>query len=651
MEEILEIRDTCKTPLELLNSNAFLKYLNIYKKQFLKELKSRKNSDQKEEVIHKIEFVEKIQPNIFIEILKIDNLLEDEIAKFKESIRFLEGLFHHYRKKSYTRLIKLHDDILNSKESAESIKDRISQRANKLTDLILETRRLLLTKVDFSIGVRRSQGLECQPNVTCGEISGTSIDLPKAYSKLNEVPLTTHADMRTGIHYTTHANKRAFPFFALDHNPYKDKNFKSSEYVAIPFEVGQWNIVAYIHKSRGCIELEPGLLNLFPFSKVRKLAGSKPDGVFIFGCPNSDMSDLGYHYDKENKILVGLIPNLEDCKYFGYGKKPILTLHNVLCILNDHLPLHCGCTRYVVRFDSKTNEPYISDSFIKADDMGRASLFDNNKIVSKNGNGNIPYFFGTETGAFACLDGFSDYTKMQMEGREIGYNKHAGTNARQIVPVTDYTEVSTGSELDILLYLNNYDLIEPGKSCMSVDMTVDDALDHFRKGARVAAGSTQTHRGKVEISYWANPFPLLKDKDWNDLPEHADLSEKFKKIEKKFFDIIKDRVDSGKMIIGVAHSMLMAGVYGENTDDKLKKCGFNDRELVEHEGPERAARDMINLIKKAAVEKLKSLPEDTNEVDITVAMIGDSRTGKSEMSEKMEEVLSMKGPSPAENLN
>ena len=86
------------------------------------------------------------------------------------------------------------------------------------------------------------------------------------------------------------------------------------------------------------------------------------------------MKDLGYYYDKENKLLIGLIPNIDDCKYFGYGKKPILTLHNVLCILNDHLPLHCGCTRYVVRFDSKTNEPYIADSFIKADDMGRASL-------------------------------------------------------------------------------------------------------------------------------------------------------------------------------------------------------------------------------------------------------------------------------------
>ncbi len=644
MSEILEIRDGCKTPLDLLKSNAFEQYLNIYKKQFVKELKSREQSDQKEEVLHKKEFVEEVSPKTFIKILESkESTSSFNISKNKEYIRFAEGLFHHYRKKSYTRLIKLHDEILSSKESAESIKDRISKRAHNLNDLILETRRILLSKVDFSIGVRRSQGLECQPNVTCGEISGSNIDLPRTYSKLNQVSLTTHADMRTGIHYTTHANKRAFPFFALKQNPFKNEKFNPSDYVAIPFEVGQWNIIAYIHKSRGCIELEPGLLNLFPFSKVRKLSGKRPDGVFIFGCPHSSMDDLGYYYDETENLLVGLIPNIDDCKYFGYGKKPILTLHNVLCILNNHLPLHCGCTRYVVKFDSKTNEPYISDSFIKADDMGRASLFNGNVEDFNDFKVDVPYFFGTETGAFACLDGFSEHTKMQMEGREIGYNKHAGTNARQIVPVTDYTEVSTGSELDILLYLNNYDLIEPGKSCMNVNMDVDEALEHFRKGARVAAGSTQTHRGKVEISYWANPFPLLKDENWKDLPEHEDLSKKFMVIEKKFFNIIKKRVESGKMKIGVAHSMLMAGVYAENTDDKLKKCGFKNRDLVEHEGPERAARDMINLIKQAALEKKKDLPEGIREINITVATVGDSRTGKSEMSEKMEEVLSMKG--------
>ena len=642
MEEILEIRDGCETPLQLLKSKAFAQYLNIYKKQFIKELKLREDTEQKEEVRHKIEFIKAIKPATFIDILEgVTPFSGDELMKHRQSVRFIDGSFHHYRTKSYTRLVRLHNEILSTEESVESIKDKITTKAHKLSDLILETRRILLIRVGFNEGVRRTQGLECHPNVTCGEISGKHINLPKTYSKLSHVPITTTADMRTGIHYTTHANKRAFPFFALDHNPYKNNKFNPEEYVAIPFEVGKWNILAYIHKSRGCIEMEPGLLNLFPFSDVKKLAGSKPDGIFIFGCPHSSMDDLGYFFDKKNNILVGLIPNIDDCKYFGYGKKPILTLHNVLCILNDQLPLHCGCTRYVVRFDSKTDEPYIFDSFVKADDMGRASLQNGNKKTMTQHADSVPYFFGTETGAFACLDGFSEHAKMQMEGREIGYNKHSGTNARQIVPVTDYTEVSTGSELDILLYLNNYDLIEPGESCMDVNMSVDDALEHFRKGARVAAGSTQTHRGKVEISYWANPFPLLKDKNWKDIPEHADLCKRFKAIEKKFFTSIKKRVKSGHMKIGVAHSMLMAGVYSKNTDAKLSKCGFNDRDLVEHQGPERAAKDMISLIKKAAIDKRKQMPEGVKEVDITVASVGDSRTGKSEMAEKMEGVLNM----------
>ena len=95
------------------------------------------------------------------------------------------------------------------------------------------------------------------------------------------------------------------------------------------------------------------------------------------------------------------------------------------------------------------------------------------------------------------------------------------------------------------------------------------------------------------------------------------------------------------MKIGVAHSMLMAGVYSKNTDDKLKKHGFSNRDLVEHEGPERAAKDMISLIKKAAQEKRNTIAKGAKEVSITVAIVGDSRTGKSEMAEKMEGVLNM----------
>ena len=180
---------------------------------------------------------------------------------------------------------------------------------------------------------------------------------------------------------------------------------------------------------------------------------------------------------------------------------------------------------------------------------------------------------------------------------------------------------------------------------VDTSMSVDVAMKHFHDGRRCAAGSTQTGRGGTEISYWANPFPLLKDKDWKDLPEHSDLCQKFKIIEEKFFDNIKERVKSGNMKIGVAHSMLMAGVYSKNTDERLSMCGFNDRDLVEHQGPERAAKDMINLIKQAAIDKRKLLSKEIKEISITVATVGDSRTGKSEMAEKMEGVLNMSLPS------
>ena len=63
------------------------------------------------------------------------------------------------------------------------------------------------------------------------------------------------------------------------------------------------------------------------------------------------------------------------------------------------------------------------------------------------------------------------------------------------------------------------------------------------------------------------------------------------------------------MKIGVAHSMLMAGTYSKNTDKILKKHGFCDRNLVEHQGPERAAKDLITLIKEVAINKRKELSD------------------------------------------
>ena len=90
-----------------------------------------------------------------------------------------------------------------------------------------------------------------------------------------------------------------------------------------------------------------------------------------------------------------------------------------------------------------------------------------------------PEFFGTETGAFACLDGFSEQAKLAMKGREVGYNQGSGSNSRQIVPITDAEEVMTGSQLDVLLYMNNFSMIETDAPVIDAEMSVEDAIKNI----------------------------------------------------------------------------------------------------------------------------------------------------------------------------
>lgn len=634
MESILEIKDSCETPEQLLRSYAFARYLKIYKKEYLEDLE-KKGEKHSQEAKQKMDLIANLTLKDILKIFERE-ATGKELERDRAIARFLDGCYHHYRNKSFSRLVRLNNDIVTTgAESQKSLKSKVSDKAENLSELIILTRRKLLDRVGLGHGVSRSSATDASPNVTAGEISGHYGNIPSDYSKLAHTNLTVTADIKTGVHYETSVNKRAFPFYELEKNPLNLDNFNPDDWVAVPLSVGKWLIIAYIHKSRGCIEMEPGLLNLFPFYKVDKdFVNKKPDGLFFFGYPKAKKEELGFYRDKKNDLLIGMVPAFPEYGYFGYCKKPILTLHNVLAITKGDFPLHCGCNRYVVGFDKDTNEPFISEIFIKADDMGKAEFY-----KSENDKFKRLKFYGTEIGAFACLDGFSEQAKLQLIGREIGYNASAGTNARQIVPVAEENEVSTGSDLDLLLYINNYDLKKPGETMVDTSMSVKDAIVNFHDGRRCAAGSTQTGRGGTEISYWANPFPLLKDNDGTIL--HKELYEKYTDTEEELISSIEKLVSTGDMEIGVAYSMLMAGVYEGNTDEMVLDCGFKNREEIEQEGPIRLAESLITSIKEFAIKKRERLGNGVQEVDVTVAMIGDSRTGKSETSEKMEGILNM----------
>ncbi|MBF0264640.1 MAG: hypothetical protein HQL46_05155 [Gammaproteobacteria bacterium] len=636
MEEILEIRDGCSTPEQLFKSLAFSRYLKIYKNEFVTEL-TDKNSRHQTETKQKIHFIESVCARDFVNLLdKTDFSNHDELERAKSLVKFFDGGFHHYRSKSYSRLVRLQNDIVTTGlETVETVKDKVSNKAADLSDLILETRRTLLRKVNLEHGVRRTPGMDATPSVTAGEISGHYFSVPGDYVVLAHVPLTIAADIKTGVDYSTPSNKRAYPFYELFHNPFDVTMFEPEQWVSVPLQVGNWLIVAYLHKSRGCIEMEPGLLNLFPFASAADIENKrKPDGIFVFGDPNAGMNDLGYYWDEKNEILIGLVPNIDELKYFGYSKKPILTLHNVLAIRAGHMPLHCGCTRYEMHFDENTDEPYIAEMLIKADDMGRVQLEPDADGINRM------MFYGTETGAFACLDGFSEQAKTLMRGREVGYNQDTGSNARQIVPVTDAEEIETASELDLMLYMNNFNMLEETEYSIDVSMSVDEAIEHFRLGERVAAGSTQTNRGDKESSYWANPFPLLIENDGTVI--HKQLNDLFQINETKMIKDLCVLSNRKEIEIGVAYTQLMAGVYSGNSDQDLSRCGYQNREEVEQKGPVHLAEDLIDKIKNLAAIKRERLGgKSVKELSITVALIGDSRTGKSETAEKMEGILGL----------
>ena len=114
---------------------------------------------------------------------------------------------------------------------------------------------------------------------------------------------------------------------------------------------------------------------------------------------------------------------------------------------------------------------------------------------------------GTEIGAFVRLDDLDRGLPYQQMDRSIFMNPESPTNARVIVPVSDYKLISTDHQVDYLLYANNYD---KNIGTMFFD-NIEDAKDTFVQGRRMAMATT--HEIGLSTSYFANPFGPLQKQD------------------------------------------------------------------------------------------------------------------------------------------
>ena len=390
--------------------------------------------------------------------------------------------------------------------------------------------------------------------------------LPYEYRHLDDIPVIESVVVHPPFITYSKRNKRDGIFPEVKENPLEDKRFDSENWFCYPAKVGDLLAFVYFHVDYMAQGIT--LCNLFELADGDEYRNRKPDIIYVYGYEDGKRTECFYQ-DNENDMMVALLSHHDDFDYFGYMKKMILTLHNVRKINQKQLPIHGAMVEITLHSGQKKNIIIMGDSGagksetieqikglghnlireIKTiyDDMGLLSQLDNGKIVTS----------GTEIGAFVRLDDLDAGYGYKELDRSVFMNPDKN-NARIVIPITAYRDVVSKHHVDYFLYANNYD----NKSDSIVFFNdMHEALDVFRRGARMAKGTT-TEFGLAE-SYFANPFgPCQRQEQTEELLQYY----------------FKSMFDQG---IKVGQICTRLGIPGN-----------------EHEGPKQAAIALLDLINK-----------------------------------------------------
>lgn len=364
-------------------------------------------------------------------------------------------------------------------------------------------------------------------------------------------------------------NTRNGMFTEVQENPLKYTHINKDHWFCCPIKVGE--LIAYVYFHRDYMNHGITLCNLFEVATKEECRGRRPDIIYVFGINDGEELKTVFYDDDENNIMLGYVNYSEEIDYFGYMKKMILTLHNLIMIKRGNLPIHGAMVNIQMKNGKHANvvimgdsgagksesleafrtmsEEYISNMTVIFDDMG----------TFKEINGEI-YGYGTEIGAFVRLDDLAQGYAFREIDRSIFMNPDK-INARLVMPVSPYSEIVKGYKIDVLLYANNFTDVSEGEKSIDYFDNVEDAKKLFKTGPRMAKGTT-TEEGLVQ-SYFANPFgPAQKQ-------EETDIL-----IEKYFNTMFNGNVKVGQ----------------------IKTClGIKGKE---QQGPRKAALDLFEIIKE-----------------------------------------------------
>ena len=342
-------------------------------------------------------------------------------------------------------------------------------------------------------------------------------DFPEIYDDLNKIPFITQVMIETPYITYTKSNKRDGIFEEVYENPIFDTDINYKHFFCYPAKVGDNLIYIYFH--RDLLTHGVSASNLFELADVKDIEEKTPDAIYIYGPKDKGDRKNCFYYDEDNSLYVGYIAYSDKIDYFGYLKKMVLTLNNVINIKKGYLPIHGAGLSVVLQNDETVNivilgdsgagksesieafrnlaKDYIKEMTIVFDDMGSFRMKD----------GKV-YAYGTEIGAFVRLDDLDAGYAFKQIDRSIFMNPDK-VNSRLIMPVASFEEINKGYEVDFFLYADNYSAVLDNEYSIEIIDDKKDALRIFKRGGRLAKGTT-TETGLVK-TYFANPFgPVQK---------------------------------------------------------------------------------------------------------------------------------------------
>ncbi|HMK93601.1 MAG TPA: phosphoenolpyruvate carboxykinase, partial [Thermoleophilia bacterium] len=339
-------------------------------------------------------------------------------------------------------------------------------------------------------------------------------------AQLEGVPFVRRVLMYPPLILDPPANTRGGSFVEVHDNPLAGVRLEPGRWLCYPAVVGHLTVFVFVEQR--FLGLGLSLANLFELASDEQIAAG-PDAVYVYGAPPDALVRFGepptvFFDDTPHELLVGAVPLDDRFAYFGYLKKMVLTLHNVVAMKRGHMPFHGAYTRLVLHggraFDvllvgdtatgkSETLEALrlsgdelVAEQRIVADDMGTL------QVVDADGRPRV-LGFGSEIGAFVRLDDLQQGYAIGQIDRAIIMSPQK-VNARVVLPVTTLDEVLRGYPVDVLLYANNYEPVDEDHPIIERFTDAGAALAVFREGRAMSKGTT-TSSGLV-ANYFANVF-------------------------------------------------------------------------------------------------------------------------------------------------